>query len=364
MNQPSNFQQMMQQMENNIADESNAFAVDTTNQHRIHLTNPEALLHYTPSARETAMLNRIKRVDDYSWSRGKNGGLDTGFTEFNEAIDGGIQSGFILFGANPNVGKSAFMLQLMKNISERNENVYCEYHSKDDSVYELMPRWIACDQRITIGQAKSPERYQDNTDAMERRNEGLKNLYRNARRFNLMDSEEIPETIEDLENHIKDLKMELPENTKIVIGIDSFYDLRTTENFGSNHQKEIGHIAKTIKQYAQTYDITFMCTAHLRKTGTKRPINDDLKENNVIEYEANLLCLLYNEVGIKEQAADIYWESEDEELKMPVLEMRFSKNKYSDFKRTLFYHFVPSQSYFMETDKEATNRYASLVYQN
>ena len=106
-----------------------------------------------------------------------------------------------------------------------------------------------------------------------------------------------------------------------------------------------------------------MCTAHLRKTGNKRPINDDLKENNVIEYEANLLCLMYNEVGIKEEGADIHWISEDSEKKMPVVEVRFSKNKMDSYKGTRFFEFIPEQSLFIQSSEEASKRYSSLIYQ-
>lgn len=353
----------MSQMERMVNEDDQAFAIDPENQKRIRLVNPEVILKREPNAFERAMLQRIERMDQYSWDRGKDGGLKTGFQSFDDALEGGLKPGLILFAAAPNVGKSAFMLQMMKQVAENNENVYCEYHSRDDSIYELMPRWIACDQRITIGQASTPGRYENEEEIMERRNEGLKNLYRLSSKFNMMDAEEAPPYIEDLEEHIKELKMMLPDNTKIVIGIDSFYDLKTKQNFGPNVQKEIAHIAKTIKQYAQTYDLSIMCTAHVRKSNNKRLITDDLKENNVIEYEANLICLLFNEVGIKEEAADVYWESEDEEMKMPVLECRFAKNKFSSFKGTKFFEFVPAKSYFMESTEEASKRYASLIYQ-
>lgn len=362
--QDNHFQAMLRQMEQAVQEDNEAFIKDPDNHNRIRLINPKAIFKREPSELEQRMIHRIQMVDDYSWNRGKDGGLNTGFESFNEAIEGGLQPGLILFAAAPNAGKSAFMLQLMKQTAELNENVYCEYHSLDDSIFELMPRWIACDQRITIGQAKSPEKYENSEEIMERRNEGLKNLYRLSSRFSMLDQEEAPPTIEELEDHIKKLKMTLPDNTKIVLGIDSFYDLKTSKNFGNNDRKEIEHIARTVKSYAQAYDITIMCTAHLRKSGQKRPINDDLKESNTIEYEANLLCLLYNEVGVKEEAADIYWYAEDVEFKMPVLEMRFSKNKFSDFKGTRFFEFVPAQSYFMEATEEATKRYASLVYQS
>src|SRR5690606_23022808 len=132
--------------------------------------------------------------------------------------------------------------QVMSQVSKLNENVYCEYHSLDDSKNEILPRYIASDQHITIGQAKNPERYEDEKEIMEKRNEGIKNLYRNVHRFGLKDE---ALSIEALEERIKLLKMTLPEGTRVVIGIDSFFDLTTEKNLGD---KALEYIAKEVKR--------------------------------------------------------------------------------------------------------------------
>ena len=360
----NDFQRQLNNMHQEVILEGEAFGSDENNIHKLLIKNPNAILNRELTVMEKKMLQRIQRVDEYSWNRGASGGLDTGFEEFNDAIEGGVQSGLILFAAAPNVGKSAFALQLTKNISELNDNVYCEYHSKDDSLNDLLPRWIACDQRISIAQAKNPERFQSEPNILDRRNQGLKNLYKNIHRFSMVDQEDTSDNIEDIEARIKELRMELGEQTRIVIGIDSFYDLTTEQNFGNNDRAEVEYIAKTLKSYTKIYDVTIICTAHLRKVGQRRPITDDLKESNKLEFEANLICLLYNEVGVKNEAADIYWLGEDEDLKMPVLEMHFAKNKFSSFKGLKFFEFIPDNSLFIPSSKEASQRYASLVYQS
>ncbi len=358
----SNFQNILQEVENKMKNNAGSFSTDEGKKLRIE--DPNQLLNRQLTEIEEQMVRRISVVDEYSWNRGSLGGLKTGFTCFDDATEGGVQPGLMLFAAAPNVGKSAFMLQLMKQVSELNSDAHCTYISLDDSLNEIMPRWIASDQNITIGQAKTPERYQDNQEIMERRNEGLKNMYRLVDRFTMMDAEDSPSSIEELEEYIKTLKMTLPEDKKIVLGIDSFYDLRTEKNFGGNDKAKFEHISYEVKNFAHIYDISIMATAHLKKTGSKRPIAEDLKESNRLEFDANLICLLYNDVGINEEASDIYWLHEEKENKMPVLEMRFAKNKFSHFKGTKFFEFIPAESYFMESSEEASKRYASLVYQS
>lgn len=362
MNSP--FEEQLKKMEQQVHQEGIAFTIEENNINKLKIKDEDSILNRPLNKFEKKMVQRIQRVDDYSWARGASGGLDTGFESFNDALEGGIQPGLIIFAAAPNVGKSAFALQLMKQISENNENVYCEYHSKDDSLNDLMPRWIACDQKIKIGQAKNPERYQSDPDILARRNQGLKNLYSNVNRFSMIDQEDTTDNIEEIEQRLKALRMELGSDVKLVFGVDSFYDLTTEKNFGNNDRAEIEYIAKTLKSYSKIYDVTIICTAHLRKVGQRRPINDDLKESNKLEFEANLICLLHNEVGIRNEAADIYWLGEDEELKMPVLEMNFSKNKFSSFKGLKFFEFIPDNSFFIQTSEEASKRYASLIYQS
>lgn len=355
----TSFEQTVFNMEKQLRADREAFGIKEGNNNRIAVAQYEALFSRPLEKHEIEMIQMIDAVEDYSWSRGKNGGLDTGFKFFNEAIEGGLPTAFILLAAAPNVGKSAFLLQLMKQVAEKNENVFCEYMSLDDSANVIMPRFIATDQLITIGQAKNPEVYKDEPEILEKRTEGVKNLYKLVNKFSLRDGRH-GNTIESIEERIKQLRMTLPEGIRIVIGLDSFYDVKTEKKMNSDDVH--GYVSEEVKRLTTDYDVTIIGTAHLRKNGNKRPVTEDLKEGNRLEYEVELLCMLYNEVGIKEEGADVYWLGEDEDKKMPVLEVRFAKNKLSDFKGTRFYEMIPAYSHFIESTEEGCKRYSSLIY--
>src|SRR5690606_13954533 len=98
----NNFQQIMSQMERMVNEDDQAFAIDPENQKRIRLVNPEIILKRETNAFERAMLQRIERMDQYSWDRGNDGGLKTGFQSFDDALEGGLKPGLILFAAAPN----------------------------------------------------------------------------------------------------------------------------------------------------------------------------------------------------------------------------------------------------------------------
>lgn len=363
MSQGLNFQQIFNQMEQQINKDESIFSTQEYNPYHLLLTDPNRIYNRPLNPIEAMMVQSIANVDHYSWNRDARGGLDSGFPLFNEALDGGLQPGLYLFASQANVGKSAMLLQIAQQVSDLNENVHVAYHSLDDSNNELTPRYIACKQQITISQAKNPSKYGDQPEILEKRNEGIKHLYRNVSKFSMWDSNS-GTSVEILEQRIKDMKMNFPDGTKIVILIDSIYDL-TVDSKQLQDKALYEYVAKTVKSWCVTYDTIIMCTAHLRKlNGGRRPMPDDLKENNRLEYEANFIALLYNEVGLKEEGADIYWINEEKEEKMPVIEMKVGKNKFGAFKGTRFYEFMPDMSYMIEAPIEDNRRYASLIHQS
>lgn len=358
-----NFQEIFNQMQDQVDRDETIFATQPHNPFHIQLTDPNRLYNRALNPIEAKMAQSIANVDAYSWNRDSRGGLTTGFDLFDEALDGGAQSGLYLLASQPNVGKSAMMLQIGQQMADKNENVHVAYHSLDDSSNELTPRYIACKQQITISQAKNPSKYANEEEILEKRNAGIKHLYRNVSKFSIWDSNE-GTSVEKIEQRIKDMKMSFPDNTKIVIMIDSIYDL-TVESKQLQDKALYEYVAKAVKEWTVAYDIIVMCTAHLRKlNGGRRPMTDDLKENNRLEYEANFIGLLYNEVGIHEENAKVYWLDDNEETKQPVIEMKVGKNKFGSFKGTRFYEFMPNMSYMIEAPVEDARRYAASVYGN
>lgn len=333
-----------------------SFSEDESNPYRIHLTANE--MH--PIQKE--LIASIEAVEQYSWSRGSRGGLMTGFPLFDQAIEGGLQQGIFLFAAQPNVGKSALLLQICKQTAELNQDVFVAYFSLDDGLHDLMPRFIACDQQLPISICKNPERYAEDIEKMNARTEGLKKLYALSNRFGMYDANQVGQSIENIEAKIEMLRLHLPKETKLVVAIDNFYDIQSDLRRSQDDGAKYEYTAGELKRISTMYDCPILCTAELRKlNGNRRPGSDDLRETVKLQYIANVICLLYNEVGIREQAAEIYWLNEMDEKK-PVIECRIGKNKLGSFKGTIFFEFVPEYSYAMEVSQEDARRYASLLY--
>jgi replicative DNA helicase len=353
------FEDMLKQMDKQMDQEEKAFSI--TPEKRLEVKHPELLVDHELTDIEREMIQTIQESDQYAWSKAKYGSFTTGFNLFDQVIEHDLQSGLIILAADPNVGKSAFMLQLLKQVSEKNEDCFCEYYSLDDNKKKMLPRYIANDQLISINEASNPSKYANKKDLLDKRNEGLKHLYENIGRFSLRDDTgDGSSTLEALEDRIKKLMMNYP-NKRIILGIDSYFDLTTRASFNSDNREE-EEMAKKLKGLIKQYDITIFCTAHLRKTNGNRPNMDDLKGMKRLQFEADIIGMLYNEVGIHEEAAEVYWTSDDEELKMPVLEMKIVKNKMGSFKGTHFYNMTPKYSQFVEATPEACRQYSARIY--
>ena len=62
-------------------------------------------------------------------------------------------------------------------------------------------------------------------------------------------------------------------------------------------------------------------------------LGQDLKDSNRLEYEADVIYLVYNDVSRNKEAAKIYSRGASEDApKQPILELDWAKNKISSYK--------------------------------
>jgi replicative DNA helicase len=323
------------------------------------------------------MLDTINQVDEYCYNRGRLGGLDWGMESLNNAFEG-LQPGLIIVGGQPNVGKSALCMQLGWRIAYANQQVvegvrpnkaYVLYFSLDDNASEILPRVVAIEENIPINIVKAPVKFEDERpDLIARRANGFKKLKSMLNYFKIIDSTH-GTSIEFIENTIRAHHLELQgkdEAYKMVVIIDNFHDITVDEiNFRDNENSKFTYISDKLSHICTQFDIPVICTAEFRKlNGNRRPMVDDLRESGKIAYEAKAIMLCYNEVGLRGEAATIYFnrgEAEFANYKQPVLEVKVGKNKYSSYKGRLFYNFYPERSLLREVDAADAQKYSQMV---
>jgi replicative DNA helicase len=321
---------------------------------------------------KTKMLQTINDVDEYSWKRGEQGGLDWGFEGFNKAFEG-LNTGVHLFAGQSNVGKSGIMMQMGWQIAQSNQiptvqnprKAFVLYFSLDDSNNELLPRLVAIDQKIPINAVRFPKKYQDNKHFMDRRKVGFENLKNSVMHINMMDVNEGSD-IEHIEATAERYALELAKLDpayQIVLMIDNFHDITVRDvNFGSDGSGKYDYISDQLSRIASKFDCPIICTAEFRKlNGNRRPKLDDIRESVKIIYEAKAIILCYNEVGLRGQQSQIFWTDPSNPDKQPVFECQIGKNKFGSFKGRCFFEFMPSLSYFKEVPAAGAVRYNQMI---
>lgn len=206
--------------------------------------------------------------------------LNTGYLRLDEIIGGFRKGELITIGAATGVGKSAFAINLLLNITEQ-ENVVGLW-SFEMSESEILQRIFS--NRSGLG--KKTDRYE------ERVNRVRKYL------------DESNDNVHLFTNQIKDLsifylqcrKLSLKKNMKVVI-IDYLQLIRLSDFKGFNRTPEIERITNTLKSMASELGITIIILSQLSREHLKRedktPRLSDLRDSGSIEQDSNIVILLH-----------------------------------------------------------------------
>lgn len=362
-----------QQLENSQIDALGLpiLTVDTTGKAEPVISSEE-LRKEAPLFRKMEQI--IDDVDAYSWARGEMGGLDWGFRQFNEAFEG-LNTGVILFAGGSNIGKSGFLAQVGWQVAIHNKETdekhpkkaFVVYFSLDDTCNELIPRIVALDQKIKINTVRFPKKYSHIQEVMAKREIGLKNLKENVPYFAMIDANE-GQSIEHIEKvmmQYKDfLDMAYPGEYTLVAIIDNFHDISVEKKGYTEENARIDYVASKLTDLSTKFDSPIVCSAEFRKINVfKRPQLDDIKSSGKAVYEAKAVLLCHNDVGVKGEQAQVYWDLDmnGEEIKMPIYECQIGKNKFSSNKGRVLFRFTPETSSFVEIDKEEAKKYIQQI---
>jgi replicative DNA helicase len=229
---------------------------------------------------------------------------------------------------------------------------------------------------LPISLIAKPGRYQKMVDEhhpdavhiaqlLDKRREGIENLKAQSNKMMVLDSQDIKsdkdlrQSIYQIYNYIKSMD----EEANIVVAVDGLKDINFTEMNLSENEK-VDQASRFLKDISVELDIIVMSTMHLRKlNGNRRPTTEDLKDSNRLEYESDVIFLVYNDVSRNKDAAKIYSRVNDDSPKQPILELDWAKNKISSYKGRTFCYFSPEYSKSIECAEDDARRFNALVYQ-
>ena len=326
--------------------------------------------------REEQLENTTMTCNFYKWR------------EFQEAIDGNHGSTLNVLGGGANCGKTAAMSNMAAMLADipdnYDEDYFVLFHSIDDTLEQFTTRIVtqfAVERYagITLNKIKRPMKFNDAKRINEARDYAYKKLERLIREQKILirggESSRSAATLnyadEMIRFAINSVKNKRPR-AKIIYFGDNFHRYRdfSGEKDERNRFKKLSNAAKDM---AKKYDIPVWCTMEYNKTvGTGRPTNNSISESIAMEYDANLIMHLYNDLHVKNQLGEepeVYFTRNDGQgniIKCPRIEAIIGKNKLNSFKGSLYFDFyadqsrmVPVSSVQVHQDIENTKRRAN-----
>lgn len=311
----------------------------------------------------------IQRIEDTKEKEEAKGGKFEGFligndlSSLQERLQGNWLRDVLLFCASkPNCGKTSLVSKLAWSISSNplNENTVVIVHSIDDTLAKVLPRLVCiADGSFSLAQfhVSNPNFWtqQNHVNAYkirDSREAAYSKVLEQIRKGRLVikdatDGQSFSFIESMFAHYTKD------PSTKVVYFLDNFHKLP----WFSDQKDERTRWRKAsceMKRLVEKYHITAIETVEYHKVppGTK-PGNYSLAETQQIEYDADFIMHLYNELADIPAKCKIYhvaknWKGEQETF--PRIEVTVGKNKISDNKSPFFLDFFPYCSDFKYVD--------------
>jgi Replicative DNA helicase len=236
----------------------------------------------------------------------------------------GIQPGFYIIGAYTNIGKTALLINIFRDLLDSNDDLSGIYFSLDDNKNVIINRLLARETGIPINQVQWQQNTIDDEKKVLTAYQKLQTLAR-EKRLAIYDLSEVT-NIKQIEHEIR----KEAAGKKLVVAIDGLYniDLGEGKKYGGIREDTI-ELGNRVKALVDIHQIPIITTGEVRKkqAGGKEdqpPTLHDLMETGKLGYNANMVWILHP------ASMDDFKKAEE-----PVVNLHFEKNKLSEFRSSV-----------------------------
>lgn len=248
----------------------------------------------------------------------------------------GIQNGLYVIAADPNVGKTMFLVNIAIDLIRSNADLSVNFYTMDDSRDAIINRFLSklsgieindvqCKQGGPTQQLLLDKAYAALFDWTER---GL---------LNILEQNEST-TMESISSEVR----EHPNRGKLVVLIDGMYNVPLQGNYANIREQNMAR-ANRVKEIVKLYKMPVIATAEVRKrdqsdNGNKGRSLHDIMESGKYGYNADAVLLLH-----PQSPANYRVEAS------PIINIEFGKNKLAGFRGVITMEFTKATASFKET---------------
>jgi replicative DNA helicase len=226
----------------------------------------------------------FEAIEKHYHSKTEYTGIPSGFKDLDQLTMGFQNSEFIVIGARPSVGKTAFALTIAANMAIK-QKIPVGFFSLEMSAMAIMQRLLSMEARLDSQRMRtgmlSPADFSRITEACGR-------LYE-APLF-ISDSPDLK--LLDLRAQAR--RMKSNQDVKIIF-ID-YITLIGSENRDLPRHEQIAEVSRSLKSLAREINIPVIALSQVRReTEGKRPTLADLRESGSIEQDADVVVFIHTE---------------------------------------------------------------------
>jgi len=260
-------------------------------------------------------------------------GLATGYPELDKLTHGFREDQMVVLGARPAVGKTAFVLNIAKNVA-KSEQVPVVVFSLEMGAVDLVTRLVAAEGAIDSNHLTTGKMTQEDWQSLTLAMQSLANMQIYLDDTPGIKINQISAKLRKLEKDIvNDMTSDQRVNNPHPIGMVIIDYLGLIEsNNKESRQQAVSEVSRSIKKLAKELHTPILALAQLsrgvKQRTDKRPVLSDLRESGSIEQDADIVAFLYrddyyrNDGGEDEGSND----SRDEEEAVPI-EIILEKNR-------------------------------------
>jgi replicative DNA helicase len=214
-------------------------------------------------------------------------GIPSGFTGLDRITGGWQRSDLIILAARPGMGKTAFVLNMARNIAVEFKRAVAVF-SLEMSSLQLVTRLISSETELSSEKLRRG-------DLQEYEWEQLNTKIRALTEAKLFIDDTPALSIFDLRAKCRRLVQQ--HKVEMVI-VDYLQLMQASVDTKGNREQEISSISRALKALAKELNIPVICLSQLNRsvetrTGTKRPVLSDLRESGAIEQDADMVLFIY-----------------------------------------------------------------------
>ncbi len=241
-------------------------------------------LTHIKSVIENETYDRLTKMSDPE-TRGDYVGIPTGLGELDKMITGLNKSDLIILGARPGMGKTAFALNIARNVAVNENKTVC-FFSLEMTRDQLAQRMLSSEAGIPSAKLRTGELEPDEWTRLAQAGDVLS-------KTQIYFDETSGITVQEM-------KAKLLRMKKVDLVVVDYLGLMKSAKKTENRVQEVSEITRNLKIMAKDLKIPLLVCAQLSrgtegKGGSHKPALADLRESGSIEQDADIVLFLYRE---------------------------------------------------------------------